>query len=148
MKTTLLSIILLLAIPVVSSAQSNMAKQKIQRSGQDNTSRKNAQTPEERAAKLTTMLGERLNLTDDQKDKIYEISLVDARRFEEEQKHAGKKSDDKPVFESSDAAIMDVLTEKQKEKYKKVDARKDQERNDSKQEKNVFDRSQEKRRKL
>jgi lipopolysaccharide export LptBFGC system permease protein LptF len=136
MKALISFIFLLIAIPILSPAQQRMQDQK-KRNDQANNLADNGRTPEERAAKLTTSLGEKLNLTDKQKDLIYEISLRDVKRFEEEQKRLRKKSD-KPVFESSDASILEVLTDRQKEKYKKLDARKDAERNHAKEENDLL----------
>ena len=141
MKKWLTSIFLLLAASAVARAQQkNMQDEKRNNPGSETSKMK---TPEERAAQLTAVLGEKLKLSDEQKDKIYEISLGDARRFAELQKRSGKKSDNKPVFESSDAAIMDVLTKQQKEKYKKIDARKDAERSNNNEEKDLFNRRKE-----
>ena len=98
MKSILLFIFF--AIPAVTLAQINKQDQKRNEPG---TSSNKMKTPEERAAQLTTVLGERLQLSDEQKDKVYEISLVDARLFDEKQKHTGKKSDDKPVFKISNS---------------------------------------------
>lgn len=66
-------------------------------------------TPEEKATKMTEKMAENLDLTDDQKEAVYNANLEMARTMEEDRKAARK---------SREAQLKEILSEEQYAKVK------------------------------
>lgn len=76
-------------------------------------------TPEERAKKQTEALVKELGLTDEQKEKVYDINLKYAQPNEELAKMDREKRREafQKIQKEKDDAIKAVLTDEQKKKY-------------------------------
>lgn len=91
---------------------------------------KEPRTPEERATAQTNSLEKKLNLTADQKAKIYEINLTAAKKNDElraqRQSQTGEREDIKNTRieneKNRDASIQALLDEDQKVKYAEMKA--------------------------
>lgn len=92
---------------------------------QDSTKRPRKQMPklsaEQRAEKATSRLGKKLNLTADQKTKIYAVELENARKMEtwrkaEEGARKGKMDERKAAMDQQKAKIDRILTAEQRTK--------------------------------
>lgn len=86
---------------------------------------KEQKSPEERARRMTEALEKKLNLTADQKSKVYEINLdrakkMEAMRRENEKKMAEKMEKRRDLTEESDKKLEKVLTADQLKSYREM----------------------------
>ena len=76
-------------------------------------------TPEQRAENQTRNLAENLNLSEDQKKQVYNLSLARAQKMQElREKSNGDRSEMRASMETFNNEIAKVLTVEQQEKYK------------------------------
>lgn len=81
-------------------------------------------TPEERAKRQTEVLAKELNLTKEQKEKIYEINLKFSQPVKKQDKPQGKEVDRQKqredfvkLYQERTDSIKSILTEDQKTKF-------------------------------
>lgn len=79
-------------------------------------------TPEQRAEKMTTVLTEKLQLTDDQKAKVYAINLENAKQRETERKERmqAERSAMKESLKKQHEQITSVLNDEQKATFENL----------------------------
>lgn len=102
-------------------------------------------TPEESAQRQTNILARNLELTDEQKDKVYNIFLKYAKpivTWDRETDLAKQKEFLQKRMEEKDAEIKDVLTEEQNELYD-VLRKKTEERKQKKEDRNKMKKGKE-----
>jgi periplasmic protein CpxP/Spy len=82
-------------------------------------------TPEQKAERMTTRMAEQLELTEEQKQEIYKLTLENAQKRQEEMEARraemeARRSEMKLQIESQKEQIEAVLTPEQKEKWQEV----------------------------
>jgi Spy/CpxP family protein refolding chaperone len=76
-------------------------------------------TAEQRAENQTKTLTENLNLSEDQKKQVYNLSLARAQKMQEfREKSNGDRSEMRASMETFNTEIAKILTVEQQEKYK------------------------------
>jgi periplasmic protein CpxP/Spy len=86
---------------------------------------KESMTPEQRAEKMTMKMSDELGLSEDQKQKIYEINLENAEKRQaqreamEEERNA-KRAEMQAQMKKQNEEIEAVLTPEQKDKWQEV----------------------------
>jgi periplasmic protein CpxP/Spy len=75
-------------------------------------------TAEERAESQTKNLTEQLQLSEDQKKQVYDLSLSRAKKVEELRASQAERSEMRTAMETFNTELAKVLTVEQQEKYK------------------------------
>jgi periplasmic protein CpxP/Spy len=96
--------------------------------GQDNRKggqQKEMQTPEQRAEKMTMKMTEELGLSEDQKQKIYQINLENAQKRQEQREsmqveREAKRAEMQAKAKAQNDQIEAILTPEQKTKWEEV----------------------------
>jgi Spy/CpxP family protein refolding chaperone len=86
---------------------------------------KESMTPEQRAEKITTKMTEELGLSEDQKQKIYQVNLEnakkrDANRATMEEERKAKRTEMQAQNQAQNEQIEAILTPEQKTKWEEV----------------------------
>ena len=76
-------------------------------------------TPEERAQRQTEMLSQKLNLTEAQKTKIYDVNIKTAKQMQKF-REARDTANAKAIRVASDAAYKNILTAEQYAQYEEL----------------------------
>ena len=128
MKKSFLIVLALAGISICSFAQANVdvddadePSQAVQIKNKGGEQPK--KTPEERAKQQSQKMAVKLGLSEDQKEKVYKLSLLSARKMDQlraraDNEREAKKAQAKQIQEENDSALKnDVLTPEQYAKY-------------------------------
>ncbi len=83
--------------------------------------RKEMPNPEERAKRMTDRMATELQLTDEQKEKVMEINLENAKKRQAEiEKEMAERKARMEEMKAQNEKIMSVLTEEQRQKWEQI----------------------------